>query len=205
VTIEECDPLTFRALLIFLYSDALDKMDAWIAEKAWIAENAWMAEKAEKAAATSSTESGGDGATAEDANSSSSALISEAAATRISLLQRVLAVSHRYQVARLQLWCEGQLAELVSVGTVCASLCQAHMYEAKQLEEACLDFIFANHTSVSVTPDFGALSAEWPEVMLKVVHKLSGVEQTEAAAAIEAATAYYKKRTKRKRAASSDQ
>ena len=117
----------------------------------------------------------------------------------------MLAVSHRYQVARLQLWCEGQLAELVSAGTVCASLCQAHIYEARQLEEACLDFICANHTRVSVTPDFGALSAEWPEVMLKVVHKLSGVQQIEATPAIEAATSLRTKRTKRKRDAASDQ
>jgi len=108
----------------------------------------------------------------------------------------VLAVGHRYQVERLRRWAEKKLAELVSIGTVCGCLCQAHLYEAKQLEEACLEFVSANRSSVSVTPDFGALSLEWPAVMLKISHKLAGVQAAEAAPALEAATA---QGTKRKR------
>jgi hypothetical protein len=49
---------------------------------------------------------------------------------------------------------------------------------------------------VSVTPEYGALSAEWPAVMLKVSHKIAGVPAEEAAPALEAATA---QGTKRKR------
>ena len=169
VTIEECDPLTFRALLRYLYTDDLERMDEWIQERA--------------------AESGSQAAGAEVAGSSNGA-------NSIALLQRVLAVCHRYQVEQLRLWAEKKLAELVNIGTVCGCLCQAHLYEAKQLEGACLDFISANHAKVSVTPEFGALTVEWPSVMLKISHKLAGVQATEAALAMEAATA---QGTKRKR------
>jgi hypothetical protein len=97
-------------------------------------------------------------------------------------------------VARLGLWCEKQLAETVSVATVCGCLCQAHLYEAPLLEGACLDYVIANHAKVSVTPEFGTLGAEWPAVMLKVVHKLAGVQAAEAAPALEAATVQGTKR-----------
>ena len=183
VTIEECDALTFRALLRFLYSDDLAQMEEWVEQQA-------VQASAEDTAASATSH----GATAASSAASSRAVCE---LERASLLQRVLAASHRYQVRRLQLWAEQQLAACVSVGTVCTSLCHAHLYEAKQLEAACLDFVGAKHAAVSVTPEFGALSAEWPAVMLKVVHKLAGVQEVEAAPAIEAATV--QQGTKRKR------
>jgi len=169
VTIEECDSLTFRALLRFLYTDDLECMDEWIKERA---------------------AEGGSPAAGAEVGGSSDAL------NRIALLQRLLSVGHRYQVERLRFWAEKKLAELVSIGTVCGCLCQAHLYEAKQLEAACLDFVSANHAKVSITPEFGALTVEWPAVMLKISHKLAGVQAAEAAPAVEAATA---QGTKRKR------
>ena len=50
---------------------------------------------------------------------------------------------------------------------------------------------------VSVTPSYGALSAEWPAVMLKISHKVAGVPAAEAAPAIEAATAQGSNKRKR--------
>jgi len=169
VTIEECDAVTFRALLRFLYTDDLQRMDEWIKEKA--------------------VETGVEAASAR-------AAASDGVTNIVAVLQRVLACSNRYQVERLRLWSEKRLVELVSIDTVCCCLCQAHLYEAKRLEEACLDFISANHAKTSVTPEFGILCAEWPAVMLKISHKLAGVKAAEAVRAMEAATT---QGTKRKR------
>ena len=43
----------------------------------------------------------------------------------------------KYQVQRLRLWCEQQLCEYISKDQVCSILCQAHLYEASQLEKVC--------------------------------------------------------------------
>jgi len=170
VVMDECDAITLRTLLQFLYSDDLERIDAHLQRQA-----------AESGSA--SGDSSREGAPADPT-------------ARTSLLQRLLALAHRYQLARLRLWCEKKLAELVSAGTVCGCLCQAHLYEAKALEEMCLKFIKENHAKVSMTPSFGELSAAWPAVMVKLNHHLAGVQATEAAPAIEAALA---QGTKRKR------
>jgi hypothetical protein len=81
---------------------------------------------------------------------------------------------------------------------VCNVLCQAHLYDATQLEEACLSFIREHAKAVCTAPSFGALGAEWPAVLVKVNHYLAGVEAAEAAPAIEAATNTARK-AKRKR------
>ena len=60
---------------------------------------------------------------------------------RIAVLQRMLAARHKYQLARLRLWCEQQLCECIDVDGACDVLRQAHLYEAKQLEAACLEFV----------------------------------------------------------------
>lgn len=51
-------------------------------------------------------------------------------------LQKLLSVSHLYQVQRLRLWCEHKLCECLTVVDAFSILCQAHLYEAKQLEQA---------------------------------------------------------------------
>eukprot|EP00930_Biecheleria_cincta_P075979 TRINITY_DN63180_c0_g1_i1.p1 TRINITY_DN63180_c0_g1~~TRINITY_DN63180_c0_g1_i1.p1 ORF type:complete len:506 (-),score=97.06 TRINITY_DN63180_c0_g1_i1:121-1638(-) len=96
---------------------------------------------------------------------------------RIALLQAVLAVSHRYQVIRLRLWCEKQLCKSITVDQVCSVLCQAHLYDAKQLEEGCLTFIKENMEKVVVTSMFGCLAKEWPEVMLKISIFTAGLSE----------------------------
>jgi hypothetical protein len=98
VEVHECDALTFRALLHFLYTDDLDEMDKWAAEHA-----------GEERAAEAS------GATPASASASSSmrdgAVHMSEDARLISLLRRVLSVSHRYQLARLQRWSEKRRGE----------------------------------------------------------------------------------------------
>jgi len=105
---------------------------------------------------------------------------------RASLLQGLLAASHKYQVKRLRLWCEQQLCESITVLKVCDVLCQAHLYEAKQLEKACLSFIKNHMEEVVVTQSFGQLGKDWPQVMLKISIFTAGVSETRASPALEA-------------------
>ena len=103
---------------------------------------------------------------------------------RIAVLQRMLAASHKYQLARLRLWCEQQLCECIDVDGACDVLRQAHLYEAKQLEAACLDFAKANMAAVAVTPGFINLSEECPAVQLKINLHIAGVPEDRATKAV---------------------
>lgn len=104
----------------------------------------------------------------------------------IEFTQNLLAVSHKYQVSRLQRWCEQQLCKFLSVNEACSILCQAHLHEAKHLEQVCLAFIKNHVSAVVATPAFGRLTQTWPEVMLKINIHLAGVSENAAAQAIEA-------------------
>merc|ERR1712100_214594 len=105
---------------------------------------------------------------------------------RVTLLQHLLAISHKYQVTRLHLWCEQELSKYLSVTEVCHVLCQAHLYEASQLEKTCLAWIKANQAAVVVTPAFSALAKDWPKVMFKINMFLAGVAGAEASRLLEA-------------------
>jgi hypothetical protein len=82
VTVKECDAFTFRALLRYLYTDDLVAMEAWVKEKA--------------------AENGGKGGGKGGESGVAAGFGSERSLADkgcIALLQCVLAVSHRYQVA----------------------------------------------------------------------------------------------------------
>ena len=119
--------------------------------------------------------------------------------SRLALLQSVLAISHKYQLHRLQAWCEQQLCPLLDASTACGVLCQAHLYEAKQLETACLDHISTNLKSIVVTPEYGLLSKEWPAVLMKIQLHTAGVPASNAKAAFEAQATESSAAKKRKR------
>jgi hypothetical protein len=115
---------------------------------------------------------------------------------RITLLQSLLAASHKYQVARLQSWCEQQLCECISAEDVCSILCQAHLHEAKSLEQFCLVFIKDEIEKVAKTQGFGNLAEIWPEVMLKINLHIASVSESDAAQAIQAQQEARRKRQK---------
>ena len=117
----------------------------------------------------------------------------------LALLQSVLAISHKYQLHRLQAWCEQQLCALLDASMACGVLCQAHLYEAKQLETACLNHISNNLKSIIVTPEYGLLSKEWPAVLLKIQLHSAGVPNSQANAAFEAQATESSAAKKRKR------
>ena len=113
---------------------------------------------------------------------------------RVAVLPRMLAAGHKYQLARLRLWCEQQLCECIDVDGVCDVLRHAHLYEAKELEAACLDFVTANMAAVAVTPGFISLSDECPAVQLKINLHTAGVPEDRATAAVEAQSSRKRRR-----------
>merc|ERR1712060_637606 len=92
--------------------------------------------------------------------------------------------SHKYQEIRLLRWTERELCKHISMEDVCPVLCQAHLYEAKVLEEKCLAFIVAHKNDVAKSVAFGTLSHEWPQVSLKIALRLAGVSDDSAATAM---------------------
>eukprot|EP00929_Paragymnodinium_shiwhaense_P042381 TRINITY_DN21942_c0_g1_i1.p1 TRINITY_DN21942_c0_g1~~TRINITY_DN21942_c0_g1_i1.p1 ORF type:complete len:515 (+),score=118.28 TRINITY_DN21942_c0_g1_i1:95-1639(+) len=112
-------------------------------------------------------------------------------------LQGLLAISHKYQVLRLQQWCEQQLSSRILCSDVCSVLCQAHLYEAKQLEDACLEFIKENFKEVVQTDGYGELSAKWAEVALKINIAIAGLPKADAKAAVDKHLSAMKGKSKR--------
>lgn len=101
--------------------------------------------------------------------------------SRASLLQGVLAVGHKYQIARLQTWCEQQLCRCICAEEVCSVLRQAHLYEAKLLEQLCLQFIKDNMAAVVAQPVFASLTRDWPEIAFKINMFVAGLSDGAAA------------------------
>ncbi|CAE7354276.1 BPM1 [Symbiodinium natans] len=99
---------------------------------------------------------------------------------QLSQLQALLAVSNKYQATRLQLWCEAKLCEELNTSQVCSILCQAHLFQAKQLERACLSHIKGHMAEVLKLPAYTELVAKWPEIGVEVSLFLAGMPQAEA-------------------------
>jgi len=179
VEVRDADFATFRIFIYFLYTDDFDRVMEMIKLR--------VDESSVAAAADS-----GESPTPASDVLSVSPIVDLVVARQVnsiswtSILQDLLAVSHKYQVKRLRLWCEQQLCEYISKDEVCAILCQACLYEAVQLEKACLTFIKRHMDAVVATPSFGSLSAQRPDVMLKINVFLADLSETGAAAAIQA-------------------
>eukprot|EP00930_Biecheleria_cincta_P043588 TRINITY_DN29915_c0_g1_i1.p1 TRINITY_DN29915_c0_g1~~TRINITY_DN29915_c0_g1_i1.p1 ORF type:complete len:526 (+),score=107.39 TRINITY_DN29915_c0_g1_i1:41-1579(+) len=114
--------------------------------------------------------------------------------SKVSFLQEVLAISHKYQILRLSNWCEQKLCDLISEAEVCSILRQAHLCEAKVLEDTCLTFIKCNMQKVVPTSGFAHLSAEWPELLLKISIYGSEVSSRNAEKAVAAQQSLLRKR-----------
>ena len=123
---------------------------------------------------------------------------------RVAVLQRMLAAGHKYQLARLRLWCEQQLCECIDVDGVCEVLCQAHLYEAKELESACLDFVKTNMAAVAVTPGFLGLGEECPAAQLKINLHIANVPEDRATKALSEAQSSRKRRRDEDAASAAD-
>mmetsp|Transcript_105673 Transcript_105673/g.187913 ORF Transcript_105673/g.187913 Transcript_105673/m.187913 type:complete len:519 (+) Transcript_105673:119-1675(+) len=158
VLIDDCEPSIFRALLQFLYCDDLSH----------------MADCMKKSAKPIDSTGGSANVTASSSSEASSGSSTEES-FKNSFLQDMLSVSHKYQVTRLSAWCQQQLSEHVTDTEVCSVLSLAHLCDAKALEEVCLEHIKENMQKVMVTPGFVHLSAQWPELLLKISLFVSGL------------------------------
>ncbi|CAE7724576.1 BPM6 [Symbiodinium necroappetens] len=92
----------------------------------------------------------------------------------------LLAVSHKYQATRLQLWCEAQLCNQLCTSEVCDILCQAHVFEAKQLEKACYTYIKDHMVEVLKLPAYAELVTKRPDIGMKVSLFMGDVPETDA-------------------------
>ncbi|CAE7478543.1 BPM6 [Symbiodinium sp. CCMP2456] len=116
----------------------------------------------------------------------SSQTLKEDGSRHPSQMEALWAVSHKYQVERLQRWCEAQLCNQLSAERVCSVLRQAHVFEATQLEKVCLAYIKDNFAEVLKLQAYSDLMSKWPEVALKVQLFSTGVPESEAAAIVQA-------------------
>lgn len=161
IVVEDCEGEIFKAMLRFLYTDDFDHIQELV-------EHVCRSNQ-----------------TSNQAGDSRSANLAKVSA-EIQLLHQLLQISHRYQVARLQLRCEQRLCNRMTVSEVSGVLCQAHLFDAKQLQRACLAFIKENLEAVAITPGFLKLTTDWPEVMLKVTLFNAGLSDSAACPVVEA-------------------
>ncbi|CAE7227143.1 BPM6 [Symbiodinium sp. CCMP2592] len=103
----------------------------------------------------------------------------ESGSPTLSRIEALLAVSHKYGVTRLQLWCEATLSEAINTAEVCGILCQAHLLQAKQLERACLSFIKDHASQVLTLPSYVEMLKQWPQIGVKVTLFSAGVSDAE--------------------------
>ncbi|CAE7824841.1 BPM2 [Symbiodinium sp. KB8] len=124
--------------------------------------------------------------TVEDLAEPSSQAVKQDSSRCASPMEALWAVSHKYQVERLQRWCEAQLCKQLSAEQVCSVLRQAHVFEAVQLEKACLSYIKDHATEVLKLEAYADLISTWPEVAMKIHLFSTGVPDAEAAAIVRA-------------------
>jgi len=163
IRIDDCEPSLFRAFLRYLYSDSFDCLNKRIEEIL-----------ADQGSSSTSSDDAGDrlNTTGE-------------CEQRTPVLQQFLALSHKYQLTRLRLWCEQELARSLSIEDVSSLLCQAYLYEAKRLESKCLAFINKNMSKVALTKGFASLTQDWPQVSLKISLYNAGVPEGKVEMALE--------------------
>mmetsp|Transcript_78248 Transcript_78248/g.175355 ORF Transcript_78248/g.175355 Transcript_78248/m.175355 type:complete len:516 (-) Transcript_78248:18-1565(-) len=170
VMIDDCEPDAFKAFLQYLYSDDFSYVDACM-------------KKCEAAA--------DDVMVGIDTANNSAPILSR---SKASFLQDVFSLSNKYQVIRLSMWCQQQLCDLISDANVCAVLIQAHLCEARVLEETCLTYIKCNMQKVATMPSFADLSSKWPEIMMKLSLYAFGFSSSAAASSVAAHQSLLRKR-----------
>jgi len=111
---------------------------------------------------------------------------SSSSVSRVTALENVLAVSHKYELVRLGVWAEQQLCECITTDEVCSVLCKAHLYGARKLEKVCLAFAKENFAGVMTSPLFAKLPTEWPAVVIKLSAFMAGVPEHQTIAALDA-------------------
>ena len=154
IVIRDLEPLVIKALLHFLYADDFESVEKVLGEE-------------------EQTPAGADTA------SSSTATLGEGgsdASRWMARLRALLAAAHRYQVTRLLRWCEQQLCKHLDQPSVCELLELSLLYEAVELQAACLKYIKAHMAEVVKLAEFATLSSS---ALVRVHMHVAGVEPPE--------------------------
>eukprot|EP00930_Biecheleria_cincta_P028578 TRINITY_DN1994_c0_g1_i1.p1 TRINITY_DN1994_c0_g1~~TRINITY_DN1994_c0_g1_i1.p1 ORF type:complete len:515 (-),score=101.52 TRINITY_DN1994_c0_g1_i1:79-1623(-) len=166
VVIEDCHPLAFKAFLRYLYSDSFATLVDALEDKATPV----------RLSSSSSSSSSSENPMHVDGT---------VKAAMMPAIQELLVLAHKYELSRLQIWCERELSGNIAIETVCSVLCQAHLYSAKKLEKNCLDFIKQNVHEVLPTEAFAELHHKWPQVSVKITAYLANVPEEKTAVAFQ--------------------
>lgn len=101
----------------------------------------------------------------------------------LSPLLQVLGLADHYTLSTLKRYCENVLCGCLDPATVCCLLRCAERYQAKQLKESCVEFLFRHSDVVAQTPQFEQLQSDPSLVMEIAKMSLSNQRKHSAAAA----------------------
>lgn len=87
--------------------------------------------------------------------------------TRPTVLSEVLGLADHYTLTTLKRYCENVLCTCLEPSSVCCLLRCAERYQAKQLKDNCVDFLFRHSELVADTPEFEELQAV-PSLMMEI-------------------------------------
>jgi speckle-type POZ protein len=198
VEIVGIDPLTFKALLRFLYTDDFTMLEDLITQAEAAPSIQQGAVQSHSRAhsnrkrprlgseddTTQAMLGGGGGGSSSEAlevivgivcvDSADSAAHAREV-KRMHQLQSLLQAAHRYQIHRLQRWCEQQLCGHVQMESVCTMYQLAHQVSAGKLEHVCLEYMTQHFVELAASSSYLEFGASSPALVLKFTRYLSGI------------------------------
>ena len=86
-----------------------------------------------------------------------------------NLVEELLIIANKYQIAELHELCEVRLIDNLTVNNVVDLLILADMHNAPYLKHACLWFVFRNSTEVHRTSQWDHLKQKFPSLLIEVI------------------------------------
>jgi speckle-type POZ protein len=182
IEISGIDPLTFKALLRFLYTDDFTMVEELIAKaeaspsirqvRSYSLSRRSHAADAHSAIGSDTQVPACGGGSSSDARAIAMHANEE---KRMHQLQSLLQAAHRYQIHRLQRWCEQQLCGHVQLDSVCTMYHLAHQVSADKLEHICLDYMRQHFAELALTSSYLEFGVRCPTLILKFTRYLSGM------------------------------
>ena len=98
---------------------------------------------------------------------------------QLSQIQALLAISHKYEVKRLQLWCEAKLSEIIDTSQVCGHPLPSAPLAGEAAREGMFLLRQSRADQVLTQPAYVELIKKWPQTGVKVSLFSAGVSYTE--------------------------
>lgn len=91
----------------------------------------------------------------------------EGAALEVAMAQHLLVAADRFQLGRLRRICERRLCETVEVETAATTLALAEQNHANELKRVCLDFVSRNLQAVMTTDGYQHMVQSCPQLQVR--------------------------------------